>query len=59
MLREENDEQLKAFLQRTPDAEVTTPREVNWGRPAGDGRQLLPEAEHHDGFFYARLRRQG
>ncbi len=59
VLHEENDEQIAAFLQRTPDAVVSTPGEVNWGRPAGAGRQLLPEADSHDGFFYARLRRQG
>ncbi|AMC99310.1 MULTISPECIES: 16S rRNA (cytosine(967)-C(5))-methyltransferase RsmB [Halomonas] len=59
VLREENDEQIEAFLARTADAIATTPQEVSWGRPAGAGRQLLPEAESHDGFFYARLKRQG
>ncbi|EWH01532.1 16S rRNA methyltransferase [Halomonas sp. BC04] len=59
VLREENDEQIEAFLARTEDAIATTPQEVSWGRPAGAGRQLLPETESHDGFFYARLKRQG
>lgn len=59
VLREENDEQIRAFLERTPDVAVTTPAEVGWGRVAGAGRQLLPEPDSHDGFFYARLRRQG
>ena len=59
VLREENDEQIEAFLSRTADAIATTPQEVSWGRPAGAGRQLLPETESHDGFFYARLKRQG
>ncbi|MCE9683994.1 16S rRNA (cytosine(967)-C(5))-methyltransferase RsmB [Halomonas alkalisoli] len=59
VFREENDEQVEAFLSRTADAIATTPQEVSWGRPAGAGRQLLPEAESHDGFFYARLKRQG
>ncbi|MCE8010039.1 16S rRNA (cytosine(967)-C(5))-methyltransferase RsmB [Billgrantia desiderata] len=59
VLREENDEQIRAFLERTPDVTVTTPAEVSWGRAVGAGRQLLPEPDSHDGFFYARLRKQG
>ncbi|MDC8802114.1 16S rRNA (cytosine(967)-C(5))-methyltransferase RsmB [Halomonas pacifica] len=55
VLPEENADQIQAFLARTPDAEVTTPGDVAWGRPAGAGRQLLPEEDSHDGFFYARL----
>lgn len=57
VLPEENSEQVAAFLARTPDAEATTPPDVAWGRPAGAGRQLLPEVDSHDGFFYARLRK--
>ncbi|SDM30013.1 16S rRNA m(5)C-967 methyltransferase [Franzmannia pantelleriensis] len=52
---EENADQIKAFLARTPDARATTPADLAWGRPAGDGRQLLPREAGHDGFFYARL----
>lgn len=59
VLREENDGQISAFLKRTADASVTTPTEVSWGRTEGDGRQLLPEPENHDGFFYARLVKRG
>ncbi|RDB43655.1 16S rRNA (cytosine(967)-C(5))-methyltransferase RsmB [Halomonas sp. DQ26W] len=59
VLREENDEQIEAFLARTAGAIATTPQELSWGRPVGDGRQLLPEPESHDGFFYARLKKQG
>nr|WP_298250032.1 16S rRNA (cytosine(967)-C(5))-methyltransferase RsmB [uncultured Halomonas sp.] len=58
VLPEENSEQIAAFLERTPDAEATTPDDVAWGRPAGAGRQLLPEPDSHDGFFYARLRKK-
>src|SRR5690554_6551450 len=58
VLPEENSEQIAAFLARTPDAEVTTPEDVAWGRPAGAGRQLLPELDGHDGFFYARLKKR-
>ncbi|PSJ22313.1 16S rRNA (cytosine(967)-C(5))-methyltransferase [Halomonas sp. ND22Bw] len=58
VLPEENADQVAAFLARTPEAEVTTPEGVAWGRPAGAGRQLLPSADSHDGFFYARLRKR-
>ncbi|WP_136248008.1 16S rRNA (cytosine(967)-C(5))-methyltransferase RsmB [Halomonas borealis] len=58
VLPEENADQVAAFLERTPDAEATTPEGVAWGRPAGAGRQLLPSVDSHDGFFYARLRKQ-
>jgi len=58
VLPEENSNQIDAFLARTPDAESTTPHDVAWGRPASAGRQLLPEIDSHDGFFYARLRKR-
>ncbi|MGC3873760.1 16S rRNA (cytosine(967)-C(5))-methyltransferase RsmB [Halomonas sp. GXIMD04776] len=57
VLPEENADAIGAFLERTDDAEVTTPGDVSWGRPAGGGRQLLPSPGGHDGFFYARLRK--
>lgn len=55
VMPEENAEAIEAFLARTDDAEPTTPDDVAWGRPAGAGRQLLPQPGGHDGFFYARL----
>ncbi|ASK19897.1 MULTISPECIES: 16S rRNA (cytosine(967)-C(5))-methyltransferase RsmB [unclassified Halomonas] len=58
VLPEENAEQIKAFLDRTPDAEVTTPNDVAWGEPSGQGRQLFPAQSSHDGFFYARLEKR-
>lgn len=57
VLPEENADRVRDFLARTPNAEVTTPSDVGWGRPAGAGRQLLPEPDSHDGFFYARLKK--
>ncbi|TFH87008.1 16S rRNA (cytosine(967)-C(5))-methyltransferase RsmB [Billgrantia azerbaijanica] len=57
VLPEENSDQIRDFLARTPDARVTTPEDLSWGRPAGAGRQLLPEPDAHDGFFYARLKK--
>lgn len=58
VLPEENAEQINAFLDRTPDAEVTTPNDVAWGEPSGQGRQLFPAQSSHDGFFYARLEKR-
>ncbi|GAA3910797.1 16S rRNA (cytosine(967)-C(5))-methyltransferase RsmB [Halomonas cibimaris] len=55
VLPEENAEQIEAFVQRTPSARITTPDDVTWGQPSGPGRQLLPQPDGHDGFFYARL----
>jgi 16S rRNA (cytosine967-C5)-methyltransferase len=56
VMPEENVDQVAAFLARTPDASADE-LDVDWGRPAGAGRQLLPRIEGHDGFFYARLRK--
>ncbi|HGF0772447.1 TPA: 16S rRNA (cytosine(967)-C(5))-methyltransferase RsmB [Kluyvera georgiana] len=50
ILPEENQQQIAAFLSRTPDAEL---RET--GTPEQPGQQNLPGAEEGDGFFYAKL----
>ena len=50
ILPEENQQQIAAFLARTPDALL---RET--GTPEQPGRQNLPAAEEGDGFFYAKL----
>lgn len=42
--------QIKAFLQRTADAEL-----CETGTPEQPGKQNLPGAEEGDGFFYAKL----
>lgn len=57
VLPEENADVIRAFLARTPDARATTPDDVTWGQVSGDGRQLFPQLESHDGFFYARLQK--
>ncbi|QEL10274.1 16S rRNA (cytosine(967)-C(5))-methyltransferase RsmB [Kushneria phosphatilytica] len=54
VMPEENQQRIEAFLARTPDARTIT-IEADWGRPAGPGRQLLPQINGHDGFFYAVL----
>jgi 16S rRNA (cytosine967-C5)-methyltransferase len=50
ILPEENNLQIKAFLQRTADAVLS-----ETGTPDLPGQQNLPGAEQGDGFFYAKL----
>ncbi|MEZ2604816.1 16S rRNA (cytosine(967)-C(5))-methyltransferase RsmB [Kluyvera intermedia] len=50
ILPEENQQQIAAFLARTPDALLS-----ETGTPEQPGRQNLPGAEEGDGFFYAKL----
>ncbi len=57
VLQQENARVLDAFLDREAQAEVVT-LEGNWGRPSGQGRQILPgNGADMDGFFYALLRK--
>jgi len=56
VLPEENEATIAGFLAETPDAQEI-PLGVEWGIPCAHGRQLLPTAREHDGFYYARLRR--
>lgn len=54
ILREENDDVVAAFLDRTPDA--TAPSiDGTWGRPTRHGRQTLPAPGQGDGFYFAGL----
>jgi len=57
LLPRENEEQIAAFLQRTPDARVL-PIDAAWGEPRGPGRQTLPGRGGMDGFFFALLARE-
>jgi len=50
ILPEENQQQIAAFLARTPDAVLS-----ETGTSEQPGRQNLPGAEEGDGFFYAKL----
>jgi len=56
VLAPENEEQVGAFLARTPDAREV-PIAVDWGLARGHGRQLLPAPGGSDGFYYALLER--
>lgn len=57
ILRAENEAQVAAFLERTPDA-LAEPLDERFGRLAGAGRQRLPGEQGADGFYYARLRKR-
>lgn len=56
VLGDENSEQTRRFLEFHADAR-REPREADYGRPSGAGRQILPGEADMDGFFYARLRK--
>lgn len=54
VLPEENSSNLTAFLARTPGArELDIP--APWGLAQPHGRQLLPQPDGHDGFYYCKL----
>ena len=56
VLPEENSDTIEAFISCTEEAkleEIT----AGWGVECLHGRQLLPSAEGHDGFYFARLRK--
>lgn len=57
IMPDENTGVVEAFLQRQPEA-TCDELAVDWGNPQTCGRQLLPNADGHDGFYYARLRKQ-
>ena len=54
VLREENEAVIAAFLAEQPDA-IEAAIEADWGKVCLHGRQLLPNPDKNDGFFYARL----
>jgi len=57
ILPAENNEQVARFCQQQSDAEHL-PIAADWGVACDYGRQLLPQADGHDGFYYALLRKK-
>ncbi len=57
VLPEENEQQIRHFLQRHDDANCEA-LAVDWGLDREVGRQILPSQEGADGFFYAKLIKQ-
>lgn len=58
VLPQENSEQICQFLTRHPDA-LTEPLDFPWGKACNAGRQLLPQPDGHDGFYYALMFKEG
>jgi len=56
VMPKENTRVVEAFTRRHPDASCE-PLEADWGLAQPCGRQLLPQVDGHDGFYYARLRK--
>jgi 16S rRNA (cytosine967-C5)-methyltransferase len=54
VLKQENEQQIMAFLAAHPDALVELFAD-SWGRAVACGRQILPGDQGMDGFYYARL----
>ena len=52
VLAEENHRQVAAFLDRHDDA-CEQVINANWGQPTRPGRQILPNQDGMDGFYYA------
>jgi len=54
VLPTENSDTIAAFLSRTPDAQEVA-IDGGFGLQPAHGRQLLPQLDGHDGFYYAKL----
>ena len=54
ILRDENDRQVQAFMQRHHDASEKL-IQAAWGQAMSVGRQLFPGEQNMDGFYYALL----
>jgi len=54
ILRQENEAQIADFLRNHPEAKEV-PIAADWGRAVTFGRQILPDEDGMDGFYYARL----
>ncbi|QEY11681.1 16S rRNA (cytosine(967)-C(5))-methyltransferase RsmB [Cellvibrio sp. KY-YJ-3] len=56
VMPKENTRVIEAFIARQQDA-ICDELMVEWGLSQPCGRQLLPQLDGHDGFYYARLRK--
>jgi 16S rRNA (cytosine967-C5)-methyltransferase len=54
ILKQENEQQIKAFLAEHSDA-VELPIDADWGTAGACGRQILTGESVMDGFYYARI----
>jgi len=56
VLRQENERIVKRFLQGQENA-LHQPIHAQWGQATEYGRQLFPNPDSHDGFYYAILQK--
>lgn len=56
ILKVENEQQMLNFFAEHPDA-VESKIDASWGIEQIHGRQLLPETDHGDGFYYCRIQK--
>jgi 16S rRNA (cytosine967-C5)-methyltransferase len=52
---QENERLLARFIKAQPDEVLHQPIDANWGHARPLGRQLFPQQDGHDGFYYAVL----
>jgi 16S rRNA (cytosine967-C5)-methyltransferase len=57
VMPKENTRVVEAFMARQQDA-ICDEIDASWGIAQACGRQLLPQVDGHDGFYYARLRKK-
>ncbi|BCD99681.1 16S rRNA (cytosine(967)-C(5))-methyltransferase RsmB [Marinagarivorans cellulosilyticus] len=55
VLPRENEKSVQKFLAATPDAQHISITDVAWGAERPVGRQLFPQENGHDGFYYCIL----
>ena len=55
IFKDENESQVRRFLQCHADAVEIPVLEVKWGEQRAPGRQILPGSSNMDGFYYALL----
>ena len=56
VLPDENEQVLEKFLSQHSDVEIL-PIDADWGLVGPAGRQLFPQPQGHDGFYYARIQK--
>ncbi len=55
IFKDENETQVRRFLQRQADAEEVLLQEMEWGEYRAPGRQIFPGSSNMDGIYYALL----
>lgn len=56
ILPQENENLIKTFVEQQHDA-IHLPIEASWGEKRVFGRQLFPQPNGHDGFYYSRIKK--